>query len=80
MDSHNSILLIHWNANNLSCRLGELKVLLYTKKPHIVCVCETWYNDNYNPKFIGYSLLRKDRQMGKGGGLLMIIRNIKKKI
>ena len=50
--------------------------MMYTKKPHIVALQETWlHNNSKQIKVIGYSLIRKYRTNREGGGLLFAIRN-----
>lgn len=46
---------------------------LYTKKPDILCLCETMIK-NHEPKFIGYNCIWKHR-VGDKGGLAILIRH-----
>ena len=49
--------------------------MMYTKKPHLVCLQETWlHNDSKKMKILGYNIIRKDRTERGGGGLLFAIR------
>ena len=49
--------------------------MMYTKKPHLVCLQETWlHNDSKKMKILGYNIIRKDRTEWGGGGLLFAIR------
>ena len=34
--------IISWNSRSLYSNLSQFKIYLYNKKPHIVCLCETW--------------------------------------
>ena len=58
-------------------RLSESKILAYTKKPHLLCLSETWLKpETDTPNFLGYkTIFRKDRQNGAGGGLLTLARD-----
>ena len=64
-----------WNSRNLISNLSEFKIMLYKDAPHIAGICETWLKPGITPKFHNYSLLRKDRDINRGGGLAMLIRN-----
>jgi exonuclease III len=66
--------IIFWNCHSMSNKLLELKWYIYTQKPHIVCLQETWTNDGYEPSFINYKGYFKNRA-GRGGGLLTLVRN-----
>lgn len=43
-----------FNCNSMSRKVSELKLYLYTRKPEILCLCETWLKRN-EPKFVGYT-------------------------
>ena len=74
MDNCPSMLIIHWNARSLYANLSELKIYLNLKKPHLVCISESWLVSGKNPSFVGYILHRKDRINGRGGGMLILAR------
>ena len=61
---HLSVLAL--NCRGLSSKLGEFKLMLYTKKPEIVCLCETWLSKK-EPKFIDYSAIWNHRDNFAGG-------------
>ena len=46
--------VIPLNCRSIHCKLGEVKLMVYTRKPHIVALCGTWL-DKYLPKFIDYN-------------------------
>ena len=54
-------------------KLAEIKLLLYTVKPSIMCLTETWANDNYLPAFCGYECFWRNRG-ALGGGLCILVR------
>jgi len=60
------------NCNGLMGKVSELKIYVYTKKPEIVCLCETWIKKN-EPKFLGYQSLWMHRP-GERGGLGILVR------
>lgn len=65
--------LIQFNCNGISKKLTEIKVFLYTNKPDIFCLCETWLKKR-EPKFIGYNTLWTNRTDAGKGGLAILIR------
>jgi len=70
----NQIDIIFWNARSIYNKLSELKYYVYTRKPHLVCIQETWARDDYMPSFINYRTFFKNRG-ARGGGLLTLVRN-----
>jgi len=60
------------NCNGLRGKVSELKIHVYTRKPDIVCLCETWLKKN-EPKFLGYQTSWLHR-LGEKGGLGILIR------
>ena len=55
------------NCHSINNKLGEIKLMLYTRKPDIFCFTETWMS-RFEPKFIDYVAIWKHRG-GPGGGL-----------
>jgi hypothetical protein len=55
------------NCNGLRGKVPELKIYIYTKKPEIVSLCETWLKRN-EPKFYGYQSIWL-HQLGEKGGM-----------
>lgn len=66
--------IISLNCNSLYARLAEVKLLLYSLKPTMVCLTETWVREAYLPSFLGYNALWCNRD-GRGGGLCFLIRS-----
>lgn len=78
----NFLNILTWNCRSLYPRLSQFKIKLYTLKPHIACLCETWIKDKYLPSFINYTPFFLNRPNRQGGGLLILVRNdvpVKKK-
>ena len=72
------ISVIILNCKSLNSKLGEVKLLAYTEKPDIICLSETWLkNSQYNPKFINYNCIYKNRDAHAGGVAIIIKKNIK---
>uniref|UniRef100_A0A2P2HZJ0 RNA-directed DNA polymerase from mobile element jockey-like n=1 Tax=Hirondellea gigas TaxID=1518452 RepID=A0A2P2HZJ0_9CRUS len=61
------------NCNGLKNKVSELKLYLYTKKPDLMCICETWLKDR-EPTFIGYKAIWQHRVDADRGGLGILIR------
>ena len=66
----NNISIYLLNCRSINNKLGEIKLLLYTRKPDIFCFNETWIN-RFEPKFIDYVPIWQHR--GEPGGELGII-------
>ena len=60
------------NARGISNKLGEIKLMMYTQKPDILCITETWLS-KHEPKFINYTPEWKHRG-GLGGGVGILVR------
>jgi len=73
INSLNDFNIVQFNCRSIYANLSELKIFLYTKKPHICCLSETWSVANRLPKFIDYKALWKHRD-GRGGGLCILVR------
>ena len=67
---------IQFNCRSLNTGLVELKLLIYSKKPDFVALCETWINVNskYIPSFYNYCPVWKHRLTGTGGGLCILVK------
>lgn len=68
--------LCHLNAQSLCARqlskLDEFKRCFANSKVDLICVTETWLNENITDSTVaveGYSILRNDRMTGRGGGI-----------
>ena len=68
----NQLSIIQLNCRSINCKLGEIKLMIYTRKPCIVAFCETWL-DKFIPKFVDYNCEWKNRG-GFAGGLGLLIR------
>lgn len=67
--------ILHWNARSLIANGAELKYFIDDQdvKPNIICVQETWLRPSLDFVIYGYTAIRKDREMGAGGGVATFI-------
>lgn len=64
--------VVSLNCNSLYARLPEVKLLLYTCKPSLMCLSETWVKDDFLPTFVGYRPFWRNRA-GHGGGVCTLV-------
>ena len=70
------IKLLQWNCRSLLSNLSQFKIFLYTHKPHVACLCETWLSPSRTPSFINYVALYSHRPGPQpGGGLAFLVRS-----
>ena len=70
----NNFQVVQFNCHSIFTILGDFKIFLYTRKPHIVCLCETWTEEgNFIPQFINYNVQWKHRNR-RGGAIAILIR------
>ena len=66
------------NSRSICNKLPELNDLLSSNTFHIVLITESWLTDQYSDTLItsnlDYSVFRRDRLAGAGGGVLAIAR------
>jgi len=68
--------ILQWNCHSLRNKLSNFKLYLYTHKPHIACLSETWLSTGYEPKFINYTPIYEHRGDAQaGGGLAILVRS-----
>ena len=48
---------------------------MYSKRPHIACICETWLKTAKEPTFINYTCYFRHKEGRTGGGLAILVRN-----
>jgi hypothetical protein len=73
MSIQKEIKVLQWNCHSLRNKLSNCKLHLYTTKPHIVCLTETWPVSSYEPSFIDYTAIYKHRNANHAGGGLAIL-------
>lgn len=67
--------ILSLNCNSLYKKLPEIKQLVLEEAPDIMCLCETWLNNKYLPKFKNHTAIWKNREHARGGGLGILIKN-----
>ena len=74
--------ILYTNAQSLIKKINELNILACDLKPDIICVNETWTNEEHSRAYLGinnYDIIcrkdRKDTNRGIGGGLLIYAKN-----
>ena len=67
--------ILAWNCRSILSKLSDFKIGLYTIKPHIVCLSETWLRENRESSFINYRAIYKHRHGQAGGGIAILVRS-----
>ena len=75
--------MLYGNARSVINKMDELRCLAADLLPDVICITETWTNDDHTKAFLsidnyGPPVCRRDRSdtlAGKGGGLLLFVRN-----
>lgn len=68
----------HLNIRSLISKSDEIKHILVDSNLDFLCLSETWLNKNSPSAALhipGYNAFRKDRKVGKGGRLLLYIKD-----
>ena len=63
------------NCNSLHTKLSEIKHHLQDSSPDVFCLCETWLNVGYVPRFPNYNAEWMHRTGQRGGGLGILVRH-----
>ena len=66
------------NARSIINKKTELNIMVDDIKPHIIGIPESWANNYITDAELGlegYVMFRKDRMGGKGGGVLLYIKD-----
>ena len=75
--STNCLRLMQWNANGISGKITELLTCLHSNNVNIADIQETKRTNKSKPlQTLGWAAVRHDRQKNKGGGLLMLIKEM----
>ena len=75
MEIKNNLNVLVWNCHSLYNKLSHFKIHIYTNKPHVVCLTETWLKSDRLPSFVGYSCYYNLRDHQGGGGTAVLVRN-----
>lgn len=70
------VIILQWNARSLLANGQEFKHFIkeIDEKPVVICVQETWLKPNLDFVIHGYTVIRKDRNQGGGGGCATFIK------
>ena len=66
------------NIRSLIGKLDELTATVFTTKPDVICITETWLSEDIDTVSVsipGYVMHRKDRDKRKGGGVVIFVRD-----
>ena len=73
----NCLRLMQWNANGISGKITELLTFLHSNNVNTAVIQETKLTNNTKPLIAsGWAAARLDRHKNKGGGLLMLIKDM----
>ena len=68
---------MQWNANRISGKITELLTFLHSNNVNIAAIQDTKLTNKTKPhKTAGWAAVRLDRHKNKGGGLLMLIKEM----
>lgn len=69
--------LVSFNARSIASKQAELSSFINFHNCDIVAITETWLSDNinFNSFNSNYNIFRQDRVNGRGGGVLLGIKN-----
>lgn len=67
------LIILQWNARSLIANGQEFKkyVEILNETPNIICIQETWLVPRLDFVIKGYTSIRRDREIGKGGGIFI---------
>lgn len=68
----------HLNIRSIASKTDQVEKLLTDSNLDFLCLSETWLTQTSSEAafvFLGYSIFRKDRNRGKGGGLLIYVKD-----
>ena len=74
---HEPITLAQLNIRSLLPKLGELRDHILLSNYSVLCLTETWITPTIPDEVItigGYNLVRRDRRIGRGGGVSMYVK------
>ena len=65
----------NWNAHSVFNKRQEIEAMLSLHDLNMLCITETWIVPDLVFEFFGYLTFRCVRRSGRGGGVLILIRN-----
>lgn len=74
-ETNNTLKVWYTNATSLKKKMNELRIISLVKKPHVIMITETWFNEQTVSTIENYKCYRKDRKDDNfGGGVCIYIR------
>ena len=70
---HNYLKIIQWNIRGFISNKANLEILIQEQSPDIVCLQETFLKNKQRSQIKDYNIIRKDRNMQVGGGVLIAV-------
>ena len=70
----NHLKLLSWNACSIKPKKGELMNILHSHQPDIALIQETWLKPHDVFNIPNYSIRRRDRKEGIGGGVMILFK------
>ena len=68
--------ILQWNANGIGNKLTELGIFMEQQHVKVAAIQESKLTaKSRSPSILNYTLVRRDRRQGQGGGLLFFIHN-----
>ena len=75
MGARSCIVILQWNSNGLKTKMVELEDRAGRLECDVIMIQESKLrSQDTDPKIPGYSTVRKDREVGRGGGLVTFIK------
>lgn len=74
-----AVSILYFNARSLLPKIDELRALSLAHKPHLICVVETWLDNNIKDCEIhieNYDSIRLDRNRHGGGVMFFVIKSL----
>lgn len=71
------ITLAQFNIRSLLPKLNDLREHILSANYSVLCLCETWLSPAIDDNLVhleGYNLVRRDRRLGRGGGVCIYLR------
>lgn len=68
---------MHFNPGSLKSHIDEIRSLIKDVNIHVIAVSETWFTPKLNSILVnisGYTLVRHDRLMKRGGGVALYVK------
>ena len=69
-----SIRFAFWNAHSVDNKRADIEYLLHDRELDVLCITETWLDEDVAFEFNGYLTYRCDRPGGGGGGSAILVR------